>query len=194
MTRLCLTVLACMLLLCGSAFAQQQQQGGQQQKLPDRTFGVHISGTLKVMDARGKEIEKREYICQRVCDPANNSFTEHYMSWIGMDTNSLREWEVSYELDGNEFTMAREDFYEGKGKLTGRAWSWDDIEYSYVDKDGLSVSLSGDFSGKNCQRAAVVLDKQGNVHRLIEDVSKVVTEEDYAIMQALYYRIKAGFN
>ncbi|MCB1216557.1 hypothetical protein KDL44_04155 [bacterium] len=179
-----------LLTACSLALAQQ----GPGQSAATRIFGVHISGTIRSMSPTGKLLEERQYICQRTCYPAEQRFVEHYMSWVGEDVSSLREWEYSYELDGQAFSFTGAEISEGQGSVEGRNWSWDEIDYTYSDAEGLRYSFSGEFSGRDCQRAGVVQDKSGSVLRLIADESSVITEEEFAILQAVYMRIKSGHN
>ena len=192
-------LLLCLLLamLPAAAFSQQQQQGqqgnSQRPKPPSKVYGIHIQGTIKLLRPDMSVIEQREYICERVCYPDEKRFTESYMSWVGEDTDSLQEWVLEFELDGSDFSLTGEDVTGGKGSLEGRAWSWDEISFEYTDADGLLYKFSGDYSGENCQRAGVVTDAQQNVIHFISDESSMITEEEYAMMQAIYHRLKQGY-
>ena len=157
-------------------------------------YVIFTEGTLTTLDPQMKELEVRQYICQRVCFPADKRIEESYLSWVGEDTDSLREWQQDYVLDGAEFTLECEDWTAGSGTLTGRMWSWDKISYSYTASDELRYSFEGTYSGRRCQRAGVAVDAAGKLQFLLKDESSVITEEEYVVMQSIYERIKLGYN
>jgi hypothetical protein len=160
-----------------------------------KTYIVFTEGTLTRLDPAMKELELRQYICRRVCFPAEGRMEESYQSWVGEDTDSLRDWQVTYIFDGNDFTMQCEDWTDGSGSLEGRMWSWSKISFAYDNaEDGLHYSFTGAYSGLNSQRAGVVSDSRGKLLFLIKDESSVCREEEYAIMESIYQRIKQGFN
>lgn len=178
-----LSCLLCLLALSPQAFASP------------KTFIVFTQGTLITLDPAMHELELRQYICRRVCYPAEDRIEESYQSWVGEDTDSLRDWQVTYILDDNAFTLECDDWREGRGSLEGRMWSWSKISFSYVDDETeRHYSFAGAFSGIDCQRAGVATDAAGKLLFLIKDESSVCREEQYAIMEAIYQRIKQGFN
>lgn len=137
-------------------------------------------------------IEERQYICRRVSYVSRDMITEQFHSWVGEDTESLREWERSLMLDGNDFDLAGEGISEGSGELSGRRWSWDEIEYSYVGEDGLHYRFSGEYSGARCLRAGVATDDEDEVVHLISDRSSVISDEEYAVLLAIYGSLERG--
>ncbi len=186
----CILLFVLLAMLPLLAAAQEQQR----QETASKTYGIHVEGTLKLMKPDASVIEVRQYLCERVCYPEEQRFTEKFLSWVGEDTDSLLEWEHTFILDGNDFVLEREGYTEGSGSLKGRPWSWAEISFQYTGPDGAVHKFDGGYSGKGCQRAGVVTDADDNLLLLIIDESNTITEAEYAVMRAIYLRIKAGYN
>jgi len=157
-------------------------------------FVIFTEGKLTTLDPAMQELEVRQYICQRVCYPQERRIEESYLSWVGDDTDSLRDWEQVYILDGADFILEREGWSEGHGSLAGRMWSWDRIEFQYDGPDDLHYSFEGAYGGPACRRAGVATDAAGKLRYLYKDESSVITDEEYVVMQAIYERIRLGHN
>ena len=157
----------------------------------DQVLAVFLQGTWKVHDSRSVVLYEKEYICTRLLNPTEGIITESYMAWIGMDKESLQEFEVVYTVTDDSFTMESTDGWsEASGSFTGRRWSWQEIEYSYIDSKGQRVKIAGDFSGRKFQRAMVVTDTDDEVVNLTIDKGSMITNEEFLIMEAMFRGIQ----